>query len=90
MKYSLVRLCKSSAAVEAIPGRKTKLDLDGLEDRLSDAGYAIITNLGPIMVVRKGEKGVEITIYDTGRLLLKTKDRDAAMREIKEIERFIG
>ncbi len=89
MKYSLVRICKSSAAVEAIPGKKTKLELSELEDRLAAAGYMIITNVGPIMVVRKGEKGVEITIYDTGRLLLKTKDKERAMMEIREMERFL-
>jgi len=89
LKYSLVRICKSSAAVEAIPGKKTKLELSELEDRLAAAGYMIITNVGPIMVVRKGEKGVEITIYDTGRLLLKTKDKERAMMEIREMERFL-
>lgn len=81
-----MRLCKSSAAIEALPERKEELNLYEMEEKLRAGGYEIISNLGPIMVVKKD---VEITIYDTGRLLLKTKDEEEAREEIREIEKYI-
>ncbi len=86
MKYRVVRLCKTSAAIEAIPEKKKSLDLYELEEKLRAAGYEIITNLGPIMVVKKD---VEITIYDTGKLLLKTKDEEKAREEIEALQRYL-
>ena len=87
MRYRVLRLCRTSAAMEAIPERRMNLDLYELEKRLRSAGYEIITNLGPIMVAKKD---VEITIYDTGKLLLKTKDEGKARKEIEEMEKLIG
>ncbi len=86
MKYRVVRLCRSSAAIEAIPEKKENLDLYEVEEKLRAAGYEIITNLGPIMVVKKD---VEITIYDTGKLLLKTKDEEKAREEIEALRSYL-
>ncbi len=64
------------------------LDLDESESKLSSKGYEILSNPKVMLVVRKG---VEITIYPAGRLLMHpVKDRDEAERLAKQVYRDLG
>ncbi len=54
-------------AYEAIPKGRVSLDIDESERLLSAKGYEILSNPKVMLVVRKG---VEISIYPRGRLLM--------------------
>jgi hypothetical protein len=74
LEFLAVKPCKYDA-YEAVPKRKISLDLDDCERALASKGYEILSNPRVMLVVRKG---VEITIYPHGRLLMhpvKSKER---------------
>jgi TATA-box binding protein (TBP) (component of TFIID and TFIIIB) len=82
-----VKPCRHDA-FEAVPRRKVELDLDQCERRLRAAGYEILSNAGVMLVVRRG---VEITVYPHGRLLIHpVKGRDEALRTASEIFSSLG
>ncbi len=66
MEFLAVKPCKHNA-YEAIPKGKVSLDIDESEKALSAKGYEILSNPKVMLVVRKG---VEISIYPRGRLLM--------------------
>ncbi len=75
-------------AFEAVPKLKVELDLDVCETRLRAAGYEILSNAGVMLVVRRG---VEITVYPHGRLLIHpVKERDEALRAASELFSSLG
>lgn len=66
LEFLAIKPCKYDA-YEAVPKGKVALDLDDCERLLSEKGYDILSNPKVMLVVRKG---VEITIYPRGRLLM--------------------
>lgn len=61
-----------------------------LKRDLAAAGYKIVVDARIILVVREpGAAAVESSLYDTGRVLLKTTDRDAAERAYAALERHL-
>ena len=66
LEFLAVKPCKYDA-YEAVPKRKISLDLDECERVLTNKGYEILSNPRVMLVVKKG---VEITIYPHGRLLM--------------------
>ncbi len=71
-----------------MPKGRVKLNLDDVEDSLSRSGYEILSNPKVMLVVRKG---VEITIYPGGRLLMNpVSSREEAESVAKELYRAIG
>lgn len=79
----LIRPCKTSAAYEAIPERDLHVDLPALEDRLRELGWTSVANAGIMLVVRKR---LEATIFQSGKLLIKTQ----AQPEAEEVWRELG
>ena len=57
-----------------------------LRQRLVAAGYSIVVDAKVILIVRKG---VESSLYDTGKAILKTTDRAAAEAAYAELEPHI-
>ena len=55
----------------------------GLKRRLQDGGYAIVVDARVVLIVRKG---VESSLYDNGKVLLKTTDRPAAEAAYADLE----
>ncbi len=65
--------------------------MPGLRRRLAEAGYAIVVDAKIILIVRKAAGGaagpaVESSLYDNGKVLLKTTDRPAAELAFTDLE----
>lgn len=87
MEFLAVKPCKSDA-YEAVPKTRVSLDLDETERILSSKGYEILSNPRVMLVVRKG---VEISIYPRGRLLIHPVSAgEDAERIAKELYRALG
>lgn len=80
---AILRPCSTAAGFLATPERQVKVDMPGLKRRLVGAGYQVVLDAAIILIVRKG---VESSLYDTGRVLLKTTDRAAAEGAYAELE----
>ncbi len=87
LEFLAVKPCKYDA-FEVVPKQKVSLDLDDTEETLSKNGYQILSNPRVMLVIRKG---VEITVYPRGRLLIHpVRDRDEAERIAKELYSALG
>ena len=75
---TLLRPCATSAGFTATPEPPLKMDMAALKKRLAAAGYVIVVDAKIILIVRHG--GVESSLYDNGKVLLKTTDKDAAQK----------
>ena len=71
----MVDLCKSKAAHEVIPKKQLRLDLAEVEKKIRDLGWNIKMNA---RVVLMAESGCDISIFPSGKLLLKTMERTLA------------
>lgn len=64
----------------------------GLKRRLQDGGYAIVIDAKVVLIVRTPQAGpglaaaVESSLYDNGKVLLKTTDRPAAEAAYADLE----
>lgn len=87
MEFLAIKPCKADA-YEAVPKGRVSLDLDECERLLAEGGYEVLSNAGVMLVVRKG---VEITVYPHGRLLMHpVKRREEAERVAKELFGVLG
>lgn len=87
LEFLAVKPCKYDA-FEAVPKGKVSLDLDKCERALASEGYEILSNPKVMLVVRKG---VEITIYPRGRLLMHpVKEKGEAERLARELYHALG
>ena len=77
---SLLRPCSTSAGFTATPEPPLKLDMPRLKQALVAAGYAIVADARIILIVRRDTSfgPVESSVYDNGKVLVKTPDRPAA------------
>ena len=84
MKYHTIRPCQSSAAIEAIPKNKIKLDLNALEQTFtSHPNYTVEANVGSLLIV---DGVIRISIYPSGKLILNTNKMDQAISIIEELK----
>lgn len=83
---ALLRPCTTSAGFLATQERALRLDMRRLRDGLVAAGYQVIIDAAIILIVRKG---VESSLYDTGKVLLKTTDPAAAQTAYAELEPYV-
>lgn len=60
----------------------------GLKRRLQDGSYTIVVDAKVVLIVRKPVDGqpVESSVYDNGKVLLKTTDRPAAEAAFADLE----
>jgi hypothetical protein len=65
------------------------MDMAALRRSLEAAGYKVVVDARIILVVRD-EAGVESSLYDNGRVLLKTPDRDLAEAAYARLEPVLG
>jgi hypothetical protein len=80
---AILRPCSTSAGFTATPEPQRPLDMGRAKAALAAAGFAIVLDARVILIVRKG---VEASVYDTGKVLLKTPDRAAAEAAYAELE----
>ncbi len=87
MEFIAVKPCRFDA-YEAVPKGRISLDLYECEKVLAVKGYEVLSNAGVMLVLRKG---IEITLYPHGRLLLHpVGDREVALRVAKELYSALG
>ena len=87
LEFVTVRPCRFDA-FEAVPRDRLALDLDDCERLLKDAGYEVVSNAGVMLVVRKG---LDVTVYPHGRLLIHpVKDKAQAERAADEVYHSLG
>ncbi|MBN1677667.1 MAG: hypothetical protein JW880_03935 [Candidatus Thermoplasmatota archaeon] len=87
MEFIAVKPCRPDA-YEAVPKGRISLDLHDCEKALAGKGYEVLSSPGVMLVLRKG---VEITLYPHGRLLLHpVNDREAALKAAKELYDALG
>ena len=80
---SLLRPCATSAGFLATRDPPWRMDMAGLKRRLQDGGYVVVVDAKVVLIVRKG---VESSLYDNGKVLLKTTDRPAAEAAYADLE----
>lgn len=80
----LLRPCSTSAGFTATPEPTRKQDMAALKKAVVAAGYTVVVDARIILIVRKG--GVESSLYDDGKVLLKTTDRAAAEGAYADLE----
>jgi len=68
--YSLLKPCKTTAAIEAIPRERFVLDFDLCEEILKKS-CTIVANASVLLIVNDR---CEVSIHKDGRLILKTDD----------------
>lgn len=89
---ALLRPCSTSAGFTATPEPPLRLDMARLKERLVRAGYEVVVDAKIILIVRQtvppraGQAPVESSLYDNGKVLLKTADRAAAQAAYAALE----
>lgn len=78
----MLRPCTTSAGFTAVPDTPMRLDMARLKADLVGKGYAVVLDAAVILIVRKG---VESSLYDTGKVLLKTTDAALAQSAYDEL-----
>ena len=79
--YSLLKPCRTSAAIEAIPTARLVLDL-GLCEEILKMSCTIVANAGIMLIVHDL---CEVSIHRDGRLILKTDSQEVAARQAARI-----
>jgi hypothetical protein len=80
---ALLRPCSTSAGFTATPEPPRRLDMARLKEGLLRDGYQVVVDAKIILIVRKG---IETSLYDNGKVLLKTTDRAAAETAYSALE----
>lgn len=86
MSFYLLRPCKTTAAYEALPNDEVKLDLEKVTKILEGEGMKV-TYARVILIAHN--KGIETTIYPSGKLLVKTDSEDVAQAEAELLYGFL-
>jgi ArsR family metal-binding transcriptional regulator len=84
MSFFLVKPCKSTAAYEAVPSGNLRLDLSALPSKLKPLGYELIADAKVMLVMMKHDN--EISIYPSGKLLIKVHSQEVAEEIAHELE----
>lgn len=87
MSYYLLRPCKGKAAFEAIPKINIVVDIKDSIDKLIMKGYDVL-DAGVMLVAKKED--LEVTIFPSGKLLVKTSSREKALEETNVIYDTLG
>lgn len=78
-----VELCSSKGGYEVTPERARQLDLAAARETLEAGGLSIVTDAGVLLVVDAGT--TEVSVFESGRLLAKTDDRETAEEAARRI-----
>jgi hypothetical protein len=78
----IVKPCKEKGALEAIPKRERYFNLKRLLGILLSKGYELKVDTPFVLVVKKDK---EISIFPSGRLLIKSSDPEEVKKLAKEI-----
>ena len=87
-RYSVLELCKNRAGYEAAPDRPLALDLEQVKRATEEAGWETLAEAGIILVSRTGF--VEVSIFESGKLLFKTREQERAEQAMREFFGIMG
>ncbi len=85
-RFVLLRPCTTSAGFTATPERTHKLDMQAFRASIEEAGYEVVIDARVMLLVRKD---VESSVYSSGKVLLKTTNRDAAQAAYDDLRPFL-
>lgn len=80
---ALLRPCATSAGFLATPEKPRSVDMARLKSALVADGYKVVVDARIILIVRKG---IESSIYDNGKVLIKTTEKTAAEKAYADLE----
>ena len=86
MTYYLLKPCKTSAGFTSTLRKRMRIDLKEAKGRLEAAGYKV-TDV-EVMLILEGPSN--LTLYESGKLLLKTNERDEAENVADSIYGILG
>ena len=86
MTYYLLQPCKTTAAFISTLKKPRKMNLDKARHRLEDEGYSV-EDLSVMLIVGTEP---ELTLYESGKALIKTADAEAARRAIDAVYGALG
>ncbi len=85
MTFYLLKPCKGHAAFLSTMRKKTNIDLRSLMSKLESEGYEV-TDVKHLLIAKKD---VEVTIYSSGKLLIKDDDEVKASQVAEAIYALI-
>lgn len=78
----LIKLCSDKAAFEVLTQRRIRFDMDGVKRLFEGKGnYEILVHT-PYIMVLKDPKGVEVTLSENGRMLIKRISKENEARAV--------
>lgn len=83
----MVRPCATSAGYEARPRKPLQLSIDEAEQALRAAEVEVLRNAGVVLLARAG---CDVTVFPTGKLLLKTTSAAVAEDATRRIAAALG
>ncbi len=86
MTYYLLKPCRTSAGFTSTLRKKTRLDLKDARQKLENVGYKI-TDV-EVMLILEGP--ASLTLYESGKLLLKTNEKSEAQGVADAIYGLLG
>jgi TATA-box binding protein (TBP) (component of TFIID and TFIIIB) len=84
--YYLLNPCRTTAAYVATLKKPRRLNLTEARRKLEAAGYAV-TDVKVMLIV---DTRPELTLYESGKILIKTDDPDDARRAIDDVYAILG
>lgn len=79
---AFLRPCTTSAGFMATPEQARRVRMAEFRSAVQDAGYHVVVDAKVLLVIRKG---VESSVYDTGKVILKTTDKQEAEAAYEEM-----
>ena len=77
----IIKLCSDGAAFEAKSKNRVKLDLTSIGEELAILMKMKIRVSLPVILILEGDDGQSITIYPSGRLLLRKFPSEASAQQ---------
>lgn len=85
--FYMVRPCATSAGYEARPRKPLALSIHEAERALRAADVEVLRNAGVVLLARAG---CDVTVFPTGKLLLKTTSAAVAEDATRRIAAALG
>lgn len=85
----MVEPCSDSGSYRAEPTEETRLDLEGIEDHLTEKNFDINFSSEVLLLVLHPEYEVEVGIYPSGKLLFKTTDKEIVEKLFEEFSELV-
>ena len=86
MTYYLMKPCRTATAFVSTLKKPAQVDLARAADRLRGAGWSV--HDVRVMLILEGDP--ELTLYESGKILVKTDDAERARTAIDRVYETIG